>query len=317
MSAAKAIWCGVLTGLLVLVGSASLNAQVPGKGAAAAVVNGEVIPMAEVQAILDERPPATALTIPQQKDRRDAALNMLIDDALIRQYLRKTMPAPTQAEINHDLNDLVDLLKKQNPPKTLEQFLREGKQTQQQLQADIFAKLQWKAYVHRRLPDTAVKAYFDQNRTFFDKVRVRASHILVMVPSKSTPQEQQAAVNKIQAIRQEIVSGKIDFAEAAKKYSDCPSKKMGGDLGMFRCKFDMVEPFARAAFAIKVGDVSEVVRTDFGLHIIKVTDRTRPEPANFDAIKEDVREVYATDLDLYRQILAQQRKTSTVEILMR
>jgi len=300
--------------LLVTAAGTTLWAQAPA-GKSAAVVNGEAIPMAEVEAILSERPTVVPLTADQQREMRKAALNMLIDDALMRQYLRKVMPAPTQAEINQEMSELIDVLKKQN--KTLQQFLVEGKQTQEQLRADMISKLQWKAYLHKRLPDATVKAYFEQNRIFFDKVMVRASHILVKVPANATPQAKQAAMNRIQAIRQEIMAGKVDFAEAAKKYSDCPSKTKGGDIGLFPYKFAVVEPFARVAFSNKVGDVTDVVSTDFGLHIIKVTDRTRPEPANFETIKEGVRDVYAQDLDIYQQILAQQRKTSTVEIMMK
>jgi parvulin-like peptidyl-prolyl isomerase len=316
MSTSRVIWRGITATLLWIALAVPAWAQAPANKAAA-VVNGEAIPMTEVQAILDERPPPVPLTPTQMEEMRKAALNMLIDDALMRQYLRKVIAAPSQAEVTQELNELVDVLKKQNPPKTLEQFLREGKQTMEQLRADMISKLQWKAYLHKRLPDAAVKAYFDQNRIFFDKVMVRASHILVKVKANATPQEKQAAMNRIQAIRQEVMTGKVDFAEAAKKYSDCPSRTKGGDIGMFPYKFAVVEPFARVAFSMKIGDVSDVVSTDFGLHVIKVTGRTQPEPANFETIKEGVREVYAQDLDLYQQILSQQRKTSTVEVLMK
>jgi parvulin-like peptidyl-prolyl isomerase len=313
MSISRTIGRG-LAGALLLAITGVLWAQGTANRAAA-VVNGEAIPMVEVEAILSERPSPIPLTAEQQREMRKAALNMLIDDALMRQYLRKAMPAPSQAEVNKEMAELVDVLQKQK--KTLDQFLKEGKQTQEQLRADMVSKLQWKAYLQKRLPDASVKAYFDQNKIFFDKVMVRASHILVKLKANATPQERQAAAAKMQAIRQEILTGKIDFAEAAKKYSDCPSKTKGGDIGPFPYKFAVVEPFARAAFSTKVGDVTDVVATDFGLHLIKVTDRTKGEPASFDTIKEGVREVYAQDLDIYQQILAQQRKTSTIELMMK
>jgi parvulin-like peptidyl-prolyl isomerase len=317
MSISRIIWHRLVqlaTAAVLAVSAAALYAQAPA-AKTAAVVNGENIPMTEVQAILEERPPPVPLTAEQEKERRKAALNMLVDDALMRQYLRKVIPAPSPAEVNKEMTELLDVLKKQN--KTLEQFLKEAKQTPEQLRADIVSRLQWKAYLAQRLPDTAVKAYFDQNRLFFDKVMVRASHILVKVAPTASPQERQAAMSKAQAIRQEVVTGKIDFAEAAKKYSDCPSKTKGGDIGPFPYKFAVVEPFSRAAFSLKVGEVSDVVTTDFGMHVIKVTDRTKGEPANFEAIKEGVREVYAQDLDLYQQVLTEQRKTARIEIMMR
>ena len=106
------------------------------------------------------------------------------------------------------------------------------------------------------------------------------------------------------------MSGKLDFAEAARKYSDCPSKEKGGDIGTFPYKFVVVEPFAKAAFAMKKGDISGIVVTDFGLHLIKVTDRTQSETTTYESAKDSVREIMAQDMDLYQTILAEQRKAA-------
>ena len=89
--------------------------------------------------------------------------------------------------------------------------------------------------------------------------QVRASHILV-------PTKQQAI-----AVREEILAGR-SFEEAAEAYSQCPSGKSGGDLGYFQ-KGQMVPEFEQAAFTSPVGEVSEPVQTQFGWHLILVTDR--------------------------------------------
>lgn len=88
---------------------------------------------------------------------------------------------------------------------------------------------------------------------------VRASHILV-----DTEQE---ANN----LREEIVSGK-SFADIAAQYSKCPSGAAGGDLGFFG-KGMMVKPFEDAAFSLEVGELSQPVQTQFGWHLIEVTDK--------------------------------------------
>jgi parvulin-like peptidyl-prolyl isomerase len=72
------------------------------------------------------------------------------------------------------------------------------------------------------------------------------------------------------------------------------------------------EPFAKAAFALKVGDISDVVQTDFGYHLIKVTDRKAGTASDFNKIKEEVREMLVEELRV--QILAEQRQTAKVEI---
>lgn len=101
---------------------------------------------------------------------------------------------------------------------------------------------------------------------------VRASHILIMVEQYANPEDTLAAYKKIQDIRKKAVSGE-NFAELAKTYSDDPSGKInGGDLYYFS-SLQMVYPFETAAYATPEGKVSEIVRTRFGYHILKVTDK--------------------------------------------
>ena len=311
----KKFWQLLVGGIVLTLVLDAVAAQTPA-GKAAAMVNGEAIPLAELQAVLNSRPPSpVVLKADQKREMEKAALDMLIEDALMRQFLKKTVPAAGPADINKELTDLVTALKKQN--KSLADFLKEGGQTEEQLKGDISARLMWKAYLMQKLPDATVKTYYDANKVFFDKVMVKASHILVKVKAGATAAEKQAALAKIQAVRQEIVGGKIKFEDAAQKYSDCPSKSKGGDIGYFPYKFVVVPPFAQAAFSTPKDQISNVVSTDFGLHIIKVTDRTKEEPSDFQKIKDAVREVYAQDLDLYQTVLTEQRKNAKIEILLK
>ncbi|GAB4306253.1 MAG: hypothetical protein Kow0069_02820 [Promethearchaeota archaeon] len=87
--------------------------------------------------------------------------------------------------------------------------------------------------------------------------KVRASHVLV------------AKLSQAQKVLEELEAG-ADFGALAKQYSTCPSKKRGGDLGFFS-RGQMVPEFERAAFALKVGEVSGPVKTKFGYHVIKRT----------------------------------------------
>jgi parvulin-like peptidyl-prolyl isomerase len=277
----------------------------------AAHVNGEAIPMADLRAILEARPSPVPLTAAQQRELHQAALDMLIDDLLMRQFLRKNAPPAQPAEIKKEIDELNEALKKKTM--TLEQFLREGKQTEEQFHQDVRARIQWKHYLAARFPEAQAKTYYETNKVLFDKVFVTASHILVKLGPTASDIEKQNARAKLQTIRQEILAGKLDFAEAAKKYSDCPSKDKGGDIGPFPYKFVVVEPFAKAAFALKKGDISDIVVTDFGLHLIKVTDRTQSENTTFESVKDAVREVIAQDMDLYQNILAEQRKGAKIE----
>lgn len=90
-------------------------------------------------------------------------------------------------------------------------------------------------------------------------MKVRASHILV------------ESEGKAQSLKRELDGG-ADFASLAKRHSRCPSKENGGDLGSFG-KGSMVKEFEDAAFGLEVGQVSDPVQTQFGFHLIKVTEK--------------------------------------------
>src|SRR5262249_41308358 len=159
---------------------------------------------------------------------------------------------------------------------------KESRMSEQQLREDIVVRLQWKAYVTAKLPDSLLRPYYEANKAFFDKKFVKASHILLKFPEKAGPAEKKALMEKLVALRQDIPAGKITFAEAAAKYSDCPSKDKGGDIGHFPAKFVVAESFAKAAFALNKGEMSNAVETEFGYHIILVTDIDNGTPSKFE-----------------------------------
>jgi peptidyl-prolyl cis-trans isomerase C len=216
-------------------------------------------------------------------------------------------------EVDQRVAELVKALAKDN--KRIEDFCRETGQTMAQLQARIVSQLQWRDYVKDRVTEKDLEKYYHEYKAFFDGDTVRASHIVLRVPPTSSPADRQAAYNKLAALRQDIAAGKIDFAEAAKQHSQCPSAPSGGDIGLIPRKWGMVdEAFARAAFNARVGEVTDVVQSEFGLHLIKVTERKPGKPSDFNQIKEQVREMYLEDLR--QALIAQQHRTARVEIRM-
>lgn len=101
---------------------------------------------------------------------------------------------------------------------------------------------------------------------------IRASHILLMYVGSAesdVTRTKAEALGQITELRDAIVKG-ADFAELAEQISDCPSGEEGGDLGFFS-KGEMVPEFDRVAFDLAVGDVSDVVETSFGFHLIQRT----------------------------------------------
>jgi peptidyl-prolyl cis-trans isomerase C len=138
------------------------------------------------------------------------------------------------------------------------------------------------------LSDADVRAKFDELRAkdpsaFPDRPEtVTASHILVEArKGVATPEQDAAALEKIKGLRERALAGE-DFAALARENSDCPSKNRGGNLGSFP-RGQMVKEFDEAAFAQPVGEIGEIVKTQFGYHIIKVTARQEAKPLDFDA----------------------------------
>ncbi len=111
--------------------------------------------------------------------------------------------------------------------------------------------------------------YEKDKHTYARVPKIQASHILVLVKKDATPEEKKAALEKIEGLHKRVLAGQ-DFAEVAKAHSEDPSAKDGGDLRFFS-RQEMVKPFASAAFALKTGEISGVVETKFGYHIIKKT----------------------------------------------
>jgi hypothetical protein len=290
--------------------AAPVTTAAPAATKSVAVVDGEAITMADLDnALRMVGPTAVPLTEQQKAQMRDDALEMLIEDTLMHQFLRKYAPPATPELINKELGEMAELLKKQN--KTLQDLYKDSGLSEAQWRVNIGYRMQWMSYCKAQVTDAVVKKYYDDNKDFFDNVQVRASHILVRVDPKATPQDVAAAKAKLTALRQQLVENKVDFAAAAKQYSECTSAPAGGDIGYFPRKGRVLEPFAATAFAMQPGQVSDVVQTEYGLHLIKVTDRKAGVPSDFEKIKEDVRMFYVSELQ--QNIISHMRKNAKIE----
>jgi parvulin-like peptidyl-prolyl isomerase len=299
------------SGLLAQVGQVAQSHAKPAHKPAA-LVNGEPITIEEVEAVLMHGPPTpNPPTEVQRRQMQLEALSMLIDDRLVEQFLHKNGPPVPPAEMNKKMAELESGLKAQG--RTMADFLKENGLTAAQLHADTVKMLQWAAFVRQRITEAELRRYYAENKDYFDQIKVRASHIVFRVPASATPAEVENSRTKLETLRQEIVAGKLDFAETARKYSQCPSSQDGGNIGYFFRKYTVQEPIARAAFALKVGEISDVVQSDYGLHVIKVTDRkANGPPSDFEKIKEEVREACA--MEMMNSLVAQERKAAKIEI---
>ena len=134
-----------------------------------------------------------------------------------------------------------------------------------------------------------LKAYYDQNAARLSaKEERRASHILITAAKSAPEAERQKARQKAVELAAQVKNAPDSFAEVARKSSQDPgSAPAGGDLDFF-AREAMVKPFSDAAFSMKKNDISDVVESDFGYHIIKLTDIKEPKQRTFEEMKPEL-----------------------------
>ena len=155
--------------------------------------------------------------------------------------------------------------------------------------------------------DADLKSYFDQNvQRLSSKEERRASHILITA-AKSLPEAERAKAKAVaEALLAAVKKAPESFADVARKNSHDPgSAPAGGDLDFF-AREAMVKPFSDAAFAMKPGDISDVVESEFGYHIIKLTDVKTPKQRSFEEMKPEL------EIDVKKQ-LAQKKFSESAE----
>ena len=145
--------------------------------------------------------------------------------------------------------------------------------------------------------DEDCEKYYNEHREMFkEPPQVRASHILVKTEGGDEEAKSKARA-KIDAIRARV-TGEINveqaFADAARENSDCPSGQEGGDLGWFG-PGQMVPEFDKAAFEMKVDEISDVVETQFGFHILRKTGEKPGGEKSFDEVKGSLKEALARE----------------------
>jgi peptidyl-prolyl cis-trans isomerase C len=301
------IWA--LAALAGLAAAGTVCAQADPK-AVVATVNGRNITLGEVDAVLQQREsPANMPEADKQQARFEAAC-LLVDGVLWEQYLQKNGPKIAKAEIDKRFAELVQAVKKAG--RSMDVYYKDAGQTEAGVRAGITSMLQWDAIARAKINDTDLRRYYDQNRDLFDQVQVHAYQIVRKLPPHSPPAEVQKARDELLAIRAHILAGEFDFTEAAKRYSQDPTSAQGGDLGTFGRKMNWPESITRAVFALPVNVISDVVETEYGLHLFLVTEHKAPQqPPTFETIKDTVREFCAGELRL--AIMQQLRQSAKVQ----
>ena len=258
-------------------------------------VNGEPINRADLEEAVAEIEARAGQPMPA--DQRDRVLRAVLDQLIGYRLLVQESTTRKTAVTDGQVDARIDQIRSQFPSEEVfKEQLQQRKTTLAELREDTRHSMQITAMLQAELDArTAVSAeqvndfYVKNPASFQQGERVKASHILVRVQANADPAEREKARAKAAGLLADLKAGK-DFAALAKQYSDDPgSGAQGGDLGYFQ-RGQMVPPFETAAFALPVGQTSDLVLSDFGFHIIRVTDRQAGRTQPLDEVKADIEE---------------------------
>jgi peptidyl-prolyl cis-trans isomerase C len=219
---------------------------------------------------------------------REKIIDSLINRELLYQQSKAKGITTDEAEIDNSIDQIKQRLE---ADQSFESLLAEMGITTETMrtqvgQANAIQKLlEMEVYPQAMVSEKESRIFFENNPQYFKKPEeVKASHILIQVAPDASDEEKLAARKKIEDIQKKIEAGD-DFADLARQYSEGPSNVNGGDLGYFDRR-KMVKPFSDAAFDLKPGQVSNIVETPFGFHLIKVYDKKAKSTYVFEDIKD-------------------------------
>jgi len=247
---------------------------------------------------------------PQEGDMdklREDVLEELISAELLYQESKKAGLGDLKEDINKQFENI------KNGFSSKEEFrkvLKERGVTEKELRDDIKKGLYIKTFLDRdvysniTIDEAKKKEEYEKNKDRLDiPEHVKASHILIRVDQGATDDDKKAAKKKIDDLRKMVLAGE-DFAELAKNNSQDSSAANGGDLNYFK-RGAMVKPFEDAAFSLETGEVSKVIETQFGYHLIKVSDKKPARSLTYDEVEKDIE----------RFLLDQNRQKELAEVI--
>jgi peptidyl-prolyl cis-trans isomerase SurA len=314
----------IVIGLFLLLHGWSLQSQAV-VDRVVAVVNEEIITLSEVEKrsySLQERIQTTD-RLERRKRIQEIfrkVLDSLVEEKLIDQEAKKSGIKVS----NKEVDAAVEEIRRKNAvnQEQFEQLLAAEGLTPEAFKQEVEKSLlrtklvNWALQVEYTVGERELRDFYQRNA---DRYRInesyRPSHILFTVPKEATPRKIREIRKRCQEVLERIKNGE-DFGELARLYSqDNSSAKDGGDLGYFK-KGELLPILEKEASNLRIGEVSGIIRTDFGFHILKLLDRKGGKPAPFEEIREKIQADYhEKEMEkAFQQFLTRLKEKAIIEI---
>jgi peptidyl-prolyl cis-trans isomerase C len=308
-------------------GAPQENAPVPAKPLPAelpdvlAKVNGQPVTRAEFERLVKNMESSRG---PIPAEQRDQVLRGALDQLITYTVLKQEAAARNLSVTDADVDSQLSQMQKQFPNEgEFNKALSDRNTTMAQLKSDARADMVINKLVEGELAGTLAatpaeaRAFYDQNPDKFTQPEtVRASHILLTVAKDADDATRKAARAKIEGLLKRARSGE-DFAALAREHSQDGSASQGGDLGLFP-RGRMVPEFEQAAFGLAPGQVSDVVTTQFGFHIIKMVEKKEPSTVPFEQVSPRIIEYLSNEKKQQRveSFIEEAKKRAKIEVLV-
>lgn len=261
----------------------------------AAFVNGEPIVAAAVQGEINGilgrfQAQGSKPNEAEMASLRESVLDKMIKLELLGQESKKAGIAVSATDIDTELKGYK---KGFADDKAFAKALGEAGITETELRKQIGKNIAIQKFIDTKfkgkvqITEQEAKDFYNSNQDKFAQPElVHARHILINAKETESKADKDRKRAKLVQIQKQLKGG-ANFADLAKQFSDCPSKERGGDLGFFP-RGQMVKPFDQAVFKMMPGDVSDIVETEFGYHLIKLEEKKPAKTVSFDEAKAKI-----------------------------
>lgn len=320
-----ALLVAALVGMVLIPAAGVASEEKTPEADRVAVVNGEPITRAALEQEMTPVRQRMGMTGENVDEARLEELQKQVLDNLIRRELifqesQKKGFTVEEAAVEERLS----ALKGRFPnPQQFEQMMAQMNFTEDILKRQIREQLTIQKFVESEIVENIdiaeadAKAYYEENPDQFEQPeQVHARHILIKVEENAGEEARAEARKRIESVQQKLEEGE-EFSALAEEYSEGPSKSRGGDLGFFS-RGQMVQPFEEAAFAMEPGEVSDIVETRFGFHLIQVVEGKAAGTQSYAEARPRIEQMLKNqriqaELDQY---IEQLREKAEIEVLI-
>ena len=255
--------------------------------------------------------------------RRDEILRGMLDQLITYTAMSQQAKSENIVVSEAEIEGRIKAMQRDASDADFQKALEARKISSEQLRTDARVQLTIEKLLEAHVAEAATttdaeaRAFYDNNPDKFKMDdKVRASHILLKLDAKAPEATRKQAQGRIAGLLKRARSGE-DFAALAAKHSQDGSSRQGGDLGYF-ARQEMVPAFSQVAFSLKPGEISEIVTTEFGYHIIKVTDKKAATTVPYEQASTQIVEFLSRQKKQERagQFVDEVRKRARIEVLV-